>query len=70
LAALDRNMANQFNGALSGASGEQRALLRTTRDRFLRFRDRCPDRRCIAQAYAGRIREIRDIAEGRWQPER
>jgi hypothetical protein len=70
LATLDRNMAAQYGRAVAGGSAEQRDLLRETRDRFLRYRDRCPDRQCLAAAYAGRMREIRDIVEGRWQPPR
>jgi len=70
LAALDRNMAAQFNRAMAAASPQQQALLRRTRDRFLGFRDRCPDNRCMGDAYTGRMREIRDIMEGRWQAPR
>ena len=70
LAALDVNMAAQYRRALASGSPEQRALLQSTRDRFLRFRDRCRDRQCIGDAYVGRMREIRDIAEGHWQPPR
>jgi hypothetical protein len=70
LATLDRNMAAQYGRAVAGGSAEQRDLLRETRDRFLRYRDRCPDRQCVAAAYAGRMREVRDIVEGRWQPPR
>jgi hypothetical protein len=70
LAALDRNMSAQFGRAMDTASPEQQALLRRTRDRFLGYRDRCPDNRCIGDAYVGRMREIRDIMEGRWQPVR
>ena len=70
LATLDRNTAAQYGRAVADGSAEQRDLLRETRDRFLRYRDRCPDRQCMAAAYAGRMREIRDIAEGRWQPPR
>lgn len=70
LAALDRNMANQYTGAISDASPQQKALLKETRDRFMKYRDRCPNRTCIAEAYIGRMREIRDIMEGRWQPPR
>jgi hypothetical protein len=70
LAALDRNMAAQYGQAIDGASPEQKALLRRTRDRFLAYRDRCPNRACIGEAYVGRMREIRDIMEGRWQPPR
>jgi hypothetical protein len=70
LATLDRNMAAQFGRAMANASPEEQALLRRTRDRFLGYRDRCPDNRCIGNAYVGRMREIRDIMEGRWQAPR
>jgi hypothetical protein len=70
LAALDVNMAAQYRRALTTASPTQLRLLQTTRDRFLAYRDDCPDRRCIANAYVGRMREIRDIMEGRLTPSR
>jgi uncharacterized protein YecT (DUF1311 family) len=70
LATLDRNTAAQYGRAIASASPEQSDLLRQTRDRFLRYRDRCPNRKCIGDAYVGRMREIRDITEGRWQPPR
>jgi uncharacterized protein YecT (DUF1311 family) len=70
LSALDVNMATQYRRALSSASPEERAILQRTRDRFLAYRDRCPNRSCIADAYVGRMKEIRDIMEGRWQPQR
>jgi uncharacterized protein YecT (DUF1311 family) len=70
LSALDVNMAAQYRRALSSASPEQRALLQSSRDRFLGYRDRCPNRQCIADSYVGRMREIRDIMEGRWQSPR
>ena len=68
LATLDRNMAAQYARSFEIASPEQRELLRRTRDRFLGYRDRCPNNACIGDAYVGRMREIRDIMEGRWQP--
>lgn len=68
LAALDRNMADQYRDAIAHATPEQRALLRRTRDRFIAYRDRCPNRSCIGDAYVGRMREIRDIMEGAWRP--
>ena len=68
LSALDVNMAAQYRRALAAADDEQRAALQSTRDRFLAYRDRCPNRQCIGDAYTGRMREIRDIVEGRWQP--
>ena len=70
LAALDRNMAAQYGRAVAQASPEQLELLRRTRDHFIAYRDRCPNRSCIGDAYVGRMREIRDIMEGRWQPRR
>lgn len=70
LAALDRNMAAQYARAIAEASPEQRDLLRDTARRFYAYRDRCSDARCIGAAYVGRMREIRDIMEGRWEPPR
>ncbi|MGI8611758.1 MAG: lysozyme inhibitor LprI family protein [Sphingomicrobium sp.] len=67
LAALDRQMAVQFNSALCQADSRQRSLLQRTRSDFLRYRDNCPSNSCIAETYRGRIREIRDIMSGRWQ---
>ena len=68
LAALDRTMSAQYGRAIANASPEQRAALQQTRDRFLRYRDRCPTNACIGDAYTGRMREIRDIMEGNWRP--
>ncbi len=70
IAALDVNMVAQYRRSLAVATPARRALLQSTRDRFLAYRDRCPSRSCIADAYTGRMREIRDIMEGRWQPPR
>jgi uncharacterized protein YecT (DUF1311 family) len=70
LSSMDVRMANQYRSALAAATPAQRALLQSTRNRFLAWRDRCPDRACIAGTYSGRMREIRDIMEGRWQPPR
>lgn len=67
LAALDRTMAAQYSRAFASASPDQKDLLRSTARRFYAYRDRCPDNRCIGDAYTGRMREIRDIMEGRWQ---
>ena len=70
LAALDRQMASQYQRAMSTTPPEAQALLRRTRDRFLAYRDRCSSDACIAGAYQDRMREISDIAAGRWQPPR
>jgi hypothetical protein len=67
LSALDLNMMGQFRRALAAATPAQQTLLRTTGNRFLAYRDRCPNRQCIGDAYVARMREIRDIVEGRWQ---
>jgi len=67
LAALDRQMAGQYARAMESASPQQQAVLQQTRNRFLGYRDRCPNNSCIGDAYVGRMREIRDIVEGRWQ---
>ena len=61
LALLDRRMAAQFQDAIASATDEQRARLRATGRRFYGFRDNCPDARCIASGYRGRMREIDDI---------
>ena len=67
LAALDRQMVGFYGAAYRGAEPEARALLERTRGRFLAFRDRCGNDSCIADAYRGRITEIRDIVDGRWR---
>jgi hypothetical protein len=69
LASLDRQMARFFYSARREADPQARAQLERTRGRFLAFRDRCGSDRCIADAYRGRITEIRDIVDGRWQPQ-
>lgn len=68
LATLDRQMAAEYSRAVSLASPEQRDILRDTAHRFYAYRDRCSNNACIGDAYTGRMREIRDIMEGRWQP--
>ena len=64
LAAKDRAMSSLFYSALNDADERQRRELRRTRDRFLAYRDRCPDEACVAEAYDGRMEEIRDIMRG------
>ncbi len=61
LAALDRQMSSQFYSALAEAEPDARRRLRTTRDRFLRDRDRCSSDACVAAAYEARMREIRAL---------
>lgn len=68
IAALDRQMASAYSRALTLASPDQQDLLRDTNRRFADFRDSCGTRTCLQNAYKGRIREIRDIMEGSWQP--
>jgi hypothetical protein len=66
LASLDRQMAGQFNRAMAEASPGERQMLVRTRNRFLAFRDRCGSDACVADAYRGRMDEIRDIMSGRF----
>ncbi|HVF36338.1 MAG TPA: hypothetical protein VNA29_00160 [Sphingomicrobium sp.] len=68
LAALDRQMAAQYQRAVAATDPQRRQWLRSTRDSFLRYRDRCGSSACIAEAYRGRMREIDDIVSGRWRP--
>jgi uncharacterized protein YecT (DUF1311 family) len=70
LSSLDLNMTTQYRRALASASPEERTLLEQTGARFLGYRDRCRDTQCITESYLGRMREIRDIMEDRWQPPR
>lgn len=63
LAALDRQMSAQYYRALASSDARQRRLLGATRDQFLRARDRCGTKACIADTYRGRMRQIRDIVE-------
>jgi hypothetical protein len=65
LASRDRQMSSLFYSALANADPRTRAQLRRTRDRFLAYRERCGSDACIAEAYEGRMAEIRDIAAGR-----
>ena len=66
---LDRARDAQYGRAMASASPGQQVLLRRTRDRFLGYRDRCSNTRCMGDAYTGRMREIRDIMLGRWTPQ-
>ena len=70
LAALDRQMAAQYQRAMAAADPRRRQWLQATRDSFLRYRDRCGTTACMADAYRGRMREIDDIITGRWVPGR
>jgi hypothetical protein len=67
LAALDRQMAADFNRGMSIGDARQRRLLERTRSRFLNFRNRCATNQCIEETYQSRIREIGDIMTGRWR---
>lgn len=61
LAQLDRRMAAQYRSAYGAATPRERDMLRSTAHRFYGYRDNCPDARCIANGYRGRMREIDDI---------
>jgi hypothetical protein len=68
LANLDRQMAGQFNRAVSAADPGKRLQLQRSRNRFLRYRDSCSSEACVAGAYRDRMREIDDIMNERWSP--
>jgi uncharacterized protein len=55
VASLDRQMSSQFYSELSPADGQVRAELRRRRDKFLAYRERCPDEGCVEQAYLDRM---------------
>ena len=61
LATLDRQMASQYYRAVASANAQQRRDLKTSRDAFLRRRDRCREAACIASSYQQRMREISQI---------
>ena len=67
LAALDRQMAAQFNAAARQGTPAQRDVLERSRLRFLYRRDRCQTAACIAAAYRARMAEIDDIAARHWR---
>jgi hypothetical protein len=67
LAALDRQMASDFQRALASGDDRQRRLLERTRNRFLSYRNRCATNQCIEETYQSRIREIGDIMTGNWR---
>jgi uncharacterized protein YecT (DUF1311 family) len=67
LAALDRQMAADYQRALMSADRHQRRTLERSRNRFLSYRNRCATNQCIAETYQSRIREIGDIMTGNWR---
>lgn len=67
LAALDRQMATDFQRAVASGDARQRRLLERTRNRFLSYRNRCATNQCIEETYQSRIREIGDIMTGNWR---
>ena len=69
LASLDRQMAGDFNRAMSSATPEQRVQLQRTRTRFLAKRESCPSVSCIAEAYRARMREIGALVATRGPPQ-
>ena len=66
LAASDRTMSSLYFSSLASADSRQKAALRRTRNRFLAYRERCGSEACVAEAYQGRMMEIRDIMAGRF----
>lgn len=66
LARADRATSAVFFRALDDADPYARRELLRTRAAFLAYRDRCGSARCVANAYADRIEEIRDIVADRY----
>lgn len=66
LASSDRAMSALYYESIANADSRQRRALTRTRDRFLAYRERCASEACIAEAYQGRMMEIRDIMAGRF----
>lgn len=62
-------MTAQYRRALALAPSDLQDQLRQTGERFIAYRDRCPTKACVGDAYEERMREIRDIMQGRWQPQ-
>ena len=54
-------MASQYYRTLSTADSRQRQRLASTRNDFLRRRDKCSSEACIAAAYRERMREIERV---------
>jgi hypothetical protein len=61
LVALDRAMTSLYRSSLADAGSWAGGELRQTRDRFLTWRETCPNEACLADGYRGRMQEIRDI---------
>ena len=61
LALLDRRMANNYYRAVASANADQREALRTSRNAFLRKRDRCTSPSCVSASYQERLGEISNI---------
>ena len=65
LASLDRAMFSLYRSAFGEGDNWTRDKLRRTRERFVAWRDRCANESCLADAYQGRMSEIRDIMSDR-----
>jgi hypothetical protein len=61
LANLDRLQALHYSQSLGRADAPKRALLHSTRDRFVARRDACRSVSCTRDAYLARMREVSDI---------
>lgn len=67
LASLDRSVARLYQAALNESGGRAQYDLRRTQDGFLSYLNRCRNEACLADAFQGRMEEIRDIVVGRWR---
>lgn len=64
LANLDRLQALHYRQSLGLADARKRALLVTTRERFVARRDACRSESCTREAYLARMREVSNIMTG------
>ena len=70
LANLDRQQALLFNQSWAHADAAKRALLLSSRDRFVARRDGCRSVACTRAAYLARLREVSEIMTGPSPPDR
>ena len=64
LANLDRLQALHYSQSLGRADPRKRALLLSTRERFVARRDACRSESCTREAYLARMREVSNIMTG------
>lgn len=70
LANLDRQQALLFNQSWANADAAKRALLQTTRDRFIARREGCRTTTCTRAVTLAQMREVSEIMTGPSPPDR